>query len=87
VTLDENNQIQVQDITSENVEELSFRDRVIKMAVSYGHLVVCTTNQCHIYNIVTWNTPIMFDLRDTVNFIWMAEKYYHYNDVLLIYGL
>eukprot|EP01116_Phalansterium_solitarium_P006633 TRINITY_DN1896_c0_g1_i2.p1 TRINITY_DN1896_c0_g1~~TRINITY_DN1896_c0_g1_i2.p1 ORF type:complete len:595 (+),score=216.05 TRINITY_DN1896_c0_g1_i2:153-1937(+) len=75
-TLDENNHIHVQDVTSESVEELAFRDTVIKMSLGHGHLIVATSTQCHIFNILTWTQPIVFDLKDVVNLILQCEKHF-----------
>jgi intraflagellar transport protein 80 len=74
--LDSENKIHVQDVTQENVDELSFRDRVIKMSIGFNYLIVATATQISIYNIVTWSTPISFDLKDTVNIIVQSEKYF-----------
>ncbi len=73
-TLDEDNHIHVTDVNSEGVEELSFRDRVIKMSLGFHHLIVATATQCYIYNTTTWSSPVIFDLKDTVNLIVQAER-------------
>lgn len=50
-------------------EDLEFKDCIIKMSLGFGHLVVATATQCSIYNVNNWNTPHIFDLKDTVNLI------------------
>ena len=40
-----------------------FRDRVVKMSMAYGHLVVATTAQCLIYKTTNWHTPVVFELK------------------------
>ena len=55
-------------------QDLEFKDRVIKMSLGFGHLVVATATQCSIYNVNNWNTPHIFDLKDTVNLIMQCKK-------------
>lgn len=67
------------DILSENVEfkeHLNFNERVINMSVGHGNLVATTASQVHIYNIPNWNTPHIFELRDSVAFIVQSQKYF-----------
>ena len=60
----------VQDILSETVDELDFnREQVIKMSLGFDHLIVATSTQCHVYSTSNWNTPHIFDLKDTVTLI------------------
>uniref|UniRef100_A0A7S0RGA6 Intraflagellar transport protein 80 homolog n=1 Tax=Pyramimonas obovata TaxID=1411642 RepID=A0A7S0RGA6_9CHLO len=73
-TVEENHRIKIHDILSENDEDLDFRDRVIKMSLGYKYLVVATATQCCIYNTSNWNTPHIFDLKETVNLILQCEK-------------
>lgn len=72
--LDEDNHVHVYNVNSENVEELAYRDRVVKMSLGYDHLIVVTSSQCHINNIVTWGTPISFDIKDTVNLVVQSDR-------------
>jgi len=66
----------VRDIASEmEEEELELKDRVIGLSMGYGSLVVTTALQCCIYALANLNTPHIFDLKDTVNFIQLGEKY------------
>jgi intraflagellar transport protein 80 len=51
--LDENNKINVTDCLHEMSEDLDFRERVVNMSLQYGYMVVCTTTQCYVYNIIT----------------------------------
>mmetsp|Transcript_43977 Transcript_43977/g.71548 ORF Transcript_43977/g.71548 Transcript_43977/m.71548 type:complete len:763 (+) Transcript_43977:114-2402(+) len=74
IMLGADNKLRVQDAVAETVEELDFRDRVVKLALGYGHLIAATATQCHIYAINNWNTPHIFDVKDTVNLIVPAEK-------------
>mmetsp|Transcript_10377 Transcript_10377/g.19632 ORF Transcript_10377/g.19632 Transcript_10377/m.19632 type:complete len:756 (+) Transcript_10377:193-2460(+) len=73
-TLEENNRIRVHDVASETNEDLDFRDRVIKMSLGFNHLVVATSTQCSIYNTGNWNTPHIFDLKETVNLVLQCGK-------------
>eukprot|EP00026_Physarum_polycephalum_P003964 Phypoly_transcript_03981.p1 GENE.Phypoly_transcript_03981~~Phypoly_transcript_03981.p1 ORF type:complete len:761 (+),score=98.06 Phypoly_transcript_03981:1-2283(+) len=75
VLLDEATHIKVSDVnTNEIIEEMNYRDRVIKMALGFAHLIVATATQCHVYSAQHWNAPTVFDLKDTVNFIIQSEK-------------
>ena len=38
-------------------------------AAGFEHLIVATSTQCHIYSTGNWNTPHIFDLKDTVTLI------------------
>lgn len=46
------------------------------MSIAYNDLVVTTANQCYIYNFSNWNTPSIFDLKDSVSFIIQSAKYF-----------
>lgn len=75
--------IAVTDVFNESTEELDFRDRVVEMALGYGHLVVATPSQCYLYNVNNWNTPHMFDLRGTVSLIILSEKHFLMVDTIV----
>jgi len=74
--LKETHKVLVRDILSDMTEELDFRDRVIGMAVGFGYLVVTTSLQCCIYLLQNLNTPHIFDLKDTVNYVQLGDKYF-----------
>lgn len=57
-------------------DELDFRDRVINMSLAYNYLVVTTTVQCYIYNVLNWDAPIIFDVKEIVNLIIQGSKYF-----------
>ena len=44
--------------------------------VAFGYLVVTTSMQCCIYSLQNLNTPHIFDLKETVNYIQLGEKYF-----------
>lgn len=46
------------------------------MNIGYNNLIATTGNQVYIYNIPNWNTPHIFDLKDSVAFILMSHKYF-----------
>ena len=46
------------------------------MSIGYGNLVATTASQCYVYNIPNWNTPHIFDLKDSVAFILQSQKYF-----------
>lgn len=46
------------------------------MSIGYNDLIVTTANQCYIFNFANWNTPNIFDLKDSVSFILQSPKYF-----------
>ncbi len=74
MTLTDSTHVSVSDVTSSAGEELDFRERVVKLSLGFGHLVVATATQCHVYNVHNWNTPHMFDLRATPTMILQSER-------------
>lgn len=75
VLLSESTHLKVSNVhTNEIIEEMNFRDRVVKMSLGFAKLIVATATQCHVYDAAHWNAPVVFDLKDTVNFIIQSEK-------------
>lgn len=76
--LDEDDKISVSDYVHQMEKTLDYSDRVVNMSISFGHMVVCTTSVCNIYNISqkNWSTPFTLDVRDTVNLIVQGAKYF-----------
>ncbi|VDD95816.1 unnamed protein product [Enterobius vermicularis] len=70
--------IDVKDVVSEvGQEKLETKDRIIKIALGYHHLVVATTKQCYIFSSDNWNTPIINDLKaGSVTLITLCEQYF-----------
>lgn len=67
--------IEVRDVGNETREELEISDRVVQLEFGFDYLVVITPAQCHVYSVVNWNTPAIFDLKNTsVSAILLAEK-------------
>jgi intraflagellar transport protein 80 len=79
----------VTDILTEMGEFLDFKDRVINMSIGWNNLVVTTANQCYVYDFSNWNTPHIFDLKDSVTFITQCSKFFclvENNQGLMIYN-
>jgi len=74
--LEDDKRMVVQDILSETTDELEFRDKVVKTSLGFGHLVVCTSTQCHVYGTSHLNTPHIFDLKDTVTMILQCARHF-----------
>ncbi|KAG8180211.1 hypothetical protein JTE90_016488 [Oedothorax gibbosus] len=73
--------ITVQNVTSDLMENLDFRDNIIKVSFEFNHLIVVTSTQCYIYNTRNWNTPLIFDLKEgNVSLVIQAEKHFLYVD-------
>ncbi|EDW03268.1 GH11144 [Drosophila grimshawi] len=68
--------IALQDIATGTRDVLEFPQRVINFALGYGHLVVATTHQLHIYNEKYVNTPIIIDGRNDVRVMEVGKKYF-----------
>ena len=69
-------EVVVEDVLSEMRDSLDFRDRVTDMSMGYGYLVVATSTQCYVYNLTNLNTPHIFDLNCTVNFIIQSDQHF-----------
>ncbi|KAL5281188.1 IFT80 family protein [Megaselia abdita] len=68
--------ILLKDITNETSEVLEFPDRIINFELAYGHLVVATSKQIHIFNEKSINTPIIIDGRNETRHIEIGKKYF-----------
>ena len=78
--------ISLRNVTNEAWEKLEFRDRIIQVSLSNGHLVVATTSQCYVYTTRNWNTPIIFDLKEgSVSLILQASKHFLIVESLAVY--
>ncbi|RWS22795.1 hypothetical protein B4U80_04886, partial [Leptotrombidium deliense] len=56
--------IKVKNVTTTTEEEYDFRENIIKLSMEFGHLLVITTTQCHVYKVTNFNTPHTLDLKD-----------------------
>lgn len=67
--------IELQDIVTRTIDKIDFSDRIIKWEIGYGHLVVATTNQVHVYNEKYINTALaIIDGRSDVKALILAKK-------------
>jgi len=57
------------------------------MSLGYDHFVVTIPTQCYVYSVQQWNTPYVFDLKDTANFILQTEKYARMDIIYIITNL
>ena len=46
------------------------------MSMKFNHLIVCTTTQCYVYNVMNWTSPFVFDVKDTIYLIVQGAKYF-----------
>lgn len=44
------------------------------MAPGFGHLLVATSSQCHVFNTSSWNTPHIFDLKEPPLLVAQCER-------------
>ena len=70
----EEKKLLVRDVVADTAEELEHRDKVIKVSIGYGYLVVATATQCVIYDVNRWGHPVQFDLRDFVVSLQQSER-------------
>ena len=75
-TLDQENKISINDCLHEMNDDLDFRERVVNMSMKHNHLVVCTTTQCYVYNVMNWTSPFVFDIKDVVFLIIQGARYF-----------
>ena len=68
--------ITINDCLHEMNDDLDFRDRVVNMSMKHNHLIVCTTAQCFVYNVMNWTSPFVFDIKDVVFLIIQGAKYF-----------
>jgi intraflagellar transport protein 80 len=87
--LDQDNRICVIDPMHGINEELEFTNRVVNMSMSFGYIVVCTTNQCYVYNIIqqNWASPFVFDVKDCIMMIVQGHKYFAMIDASLNFNV
>ena len=63
-----------EDILTRSKDTIDFSDRIINVKLGYGHLVVTTPSQVHIFNENYINTPIIIDGRSDVQIIILGKK-------------
>ncbi|KAF2344029.1 WD40-repeat-containing domain, partial [Trinorchestia longiramus] len=67
--------IALRNVNNDAKEQLELRDRIIKVSLAYGHLIVVTASQVYVYSTRNWNTPIIFDLKEgSVSLIVQSER-------------
>uniref|UniRef100_A0A6A7G623 Intraflagellar transport protein 80 homolog n=2 Tax=Hirondellea gigas TaxID=1518452 RepID=A0A6A7G623_9CRUS len=67
--------IALRNVNNDAKEQLELRDRIIKVSLSHGHLIVVTASQVYVYSTRNWNTPIIFELKEgSVSLIVQCER-------------
>lgn len=67
--------IQLQDIVTRTTDVIDFPERITNWNLGFGHLVVGTTSQVHVYNEKYINTPLaIVDGRTDVRIIILGKK-------------
>lgn len=68
--------VELQDVVNRTVDVLDFPQRIIKWEIGFGHLIVATVNQIHIYNEKYINTPVsIIEGRYDVKTMILGQKY------------
>ncbi|KAM7540316.1 hypothetical protein Aperf_G00000020954 [Anoplocephala perfoliata] len=65
VAHDEPSTIIVKNVFDDSTERVPLRQKVLHFSISHGHLVAITSNQCYIYSVKNFNTPVIVDLKDS----------------------
>lgn len=75
-TLVDSKKLLLQNVAKDTTTVLEQRDKVIKLSIGYGYVVVCTSTTCSCYNIKRIQSPVQFDLRDAVISIQLSAKHF-----------
>lgn len=68
--------ISIKDIASDTTDQLDFPNRIIQIAMGHGHLVAVTAKQCYIHSSISWNTPVIFDLKEgNICLVHLSERF------------
>lgn len=68
--------IELQDIVTGTMDAIDFPERIIKWDIGFGHIVIATPTQVHIYNEKYSNTPLsIIDGRIDVRILLLGKKY------------
>ena len=70
----EESKIHVVDAVHEVNDDLEFRDRIINMSLGFNYLVATTNKQCTIYNVMNWDSPAVFDIKEPAILILQGPK-------------
>ncbi|KAI9344345.1 WD40-repeat-containing domain protein [Obelidium mucronatum] len=74
VTLLDDRKIRIHEVVHGAIENLEFRDRVVKVSLSFGHLIVATYAQCYVYSDKNWNTPVIIDMANNGRVICIKQS-------------
>ena len=67
--------VEVKNVADDSFESLEMRDRVIKLSMGFNYLIAVTSSQCLVYSTNNFNTPQIFELRNSsVSFVQQTEK-------------
>lgn len=67
--------IELQNIIDRTTDKIDVPERVIKWDLGYGHLVIATVTQVHVYNEKYTNTPLaIVDGRNDVRILILGKK-------------
>lgn len=68
--------IELQNIINRTTDKIDVPERIIKWELGYGHLVIATVTQVHVYNEKYTNTPLaIVDGRSDVRILILGKKY------------
>jgi intraflagellar transport protein 80 len=64
----------VHDVLTDKQEEINPRDKIVRMSLGYGFLILATTTQVQVYDTNSLQMPNSFDVKDTVSLICQSER-------------
>ncbi|KAL5111883.1 hypothetical protein TcWFU_004006 [Taenia crassiceps] len=66
VVLTSTSSISVTKVCDDSVESLQLCQPILFFSLAYGNLIALTVNQCYIYSVKNFNTPVIVDLKDAI---------------------
>ncbi|VDK37428.1 unnamed protein product [Taenia asiatica] len=66
VVLTSTSSVAVTKVCDDSVENLQLCQPILFFSLAYEHLIALTLNQCYIYSVKNFNTPVILDLKDAV---------------------
>lgn len=66
--------LRLENLSNASKDVLDYGQSIINVALGYGHLVVATSHQVHVYNEKYLNTPTILEGRSNVRLIQLAKR-------------
>lgn len=66
--------LHLENLSNASNDMLDYSQPIINLALGYGHLVVATSHQVHVYNEKYLNTPNIIEGRSNIRLIQLTKK-------------